>query len=268
MYLSLPLSCPPNLPLMHLSLSTALSLPIYLSLYISLLSSLSFNTHLSICNRLFRYVSFYLYLTIYLFNYLPTNQYIHLLLFLCLSLWITAFIFCTTPLSSGGQSHHSIIKPLARYETTYPLVPIKSLGLILFQVQCRECGHRSDTFEPFLNLSLEIQTAETLEQALQSFTSVETIDDPQVKLTCDGCRSRVSVNKQLTLDLAPSVISFHLKRFDVDGDFGNKNDKFVEFPKKLDLHPFLSDPGSTVRISPCFFRCLFLRRKYLYLICW
>ncbi|CAA6673782.1 unnamed protein product [Spirodela intermedia] len=110
------------------------------------------------------------------------------------------------------------------------------------QVQCCDCGHRSDTYEPLLDLSLEIEDAGSLEEALESFTKVEKIEDPEIKLTCEGCGGRVSVEKQFTLEQVPPVIALHLKRFKSNGYFADKIDKFVKYPTELDLRPFHSNP--------------------------
>lgn len=45
------------------------------------------------------------------------------------------------------------------------------------QVKCTSCGFCSNTYEPFLDLSLEIHgRVDTLEEALARFTAVETLD--------------------------------------------------------------------------------------------
>ncbi len=45
------------------------------------------------------------------------------------------------------------------------------------QVKCTSCGFCSNTYEPFLDLSLEIQgRVASLEEALARFTAVETLD--------------------------------------------------------------------------------------------
>ncbi|KAK6119499.1 hypothetical protein DH2020_046757 [Rehmannia glutinosa] len=111
-------------------------------------------------------------------------------------------------------------------------------GRLVSQLKCCNCGHCSDTYEPSIDLSLEIEDADNLLTALQSFTKVEEIEDPETKFTCENCKEQVSVEKQLLLDQAPSVAVFHLKRFKSDGYFVQKLDKHVAFPLDLDLLPF------------------------------
>lgn len=80
----------------------------------------------------------------------------------------------------------------------------------------------------------------SLGSALESFTKLEKIEDPETKFTCEKCKEEVSVEKQLMLDKVPSVAAFHLKRFKTDGSYVVKIDKHVEFPLELDLKPYTS----------------------------
>ncbi|KAL0458717.1 UNVERIFIED_CONTAM: Ubiquitin carboxyl-terminal hydrolase 20 [Sesamum latifolium] len=111
-------------------------------------------------------------------------------------------------------------------------------GRIVSKLKCCSCDHFSDTYEPSIDLSLEIEDADDLLTALQSFTKVEKIEDPETKFTCEKCKEQVSIEKQLSFDQAPYVATFHLKRFKNDGCLVQKIDKHVAFPLELDLVPF------------------------------
>ncbi|KAL5668944.1 hypothetical protein ACJX0J_021165, partial [Zea mays] len=117
-------------------------------------------------------------------------------------------------------------------------------GQLKSHLSCCECGHSSETFEPFLDLSLEIDQVDHLVDALQSFTKVEQIGDSENKLTCESCNAQVSKNKQLTLHRAPDVIAFHLKRFTTLDNSVEKIDKHVVYPLEVDLKPFHSNPDT------------------------
>ncbi|KAG5059145.1 hypothetical protein JHK87_000174 [Glycine soja] len=112
-------------------------------------------------------------------------------------------------------------------------------------LQCSTCDHTSNTFEPLIDMSLEIDNVDSLPSALESFTKVENIDD---NLQCDNCKEEVSMEKQLMLDQTPSVAAFHLKRFKTDGILVEKIDKHIDFPLELDLQPYtikvMEDPGA------------------------
>ncbi|KAI5438053.1 hypothetical protein KIW84_023969 [Lathyrus oleraceus] len=108
-------------------------------------------------------------------------------------------------------------------------------GSLVSKLRCCTCGHSSDTKEPLIDLSLEIENVDSLSSALESFTMVENIDE---KLKCEGCNEEVSMEKQLVLNQTPSIAAFHLKRFKTDGVFVEKIDKHIDFPLELDLQPY------------------------------
>ncbi|KAK1583690.1 hypothetical protein Q3G72_026136 [Acer saccharum] len=114
-------------------------------------------------------------------------------------------------------------------------------GRLISKLRCCNCDHCSDTYEPLIDLSLEIEDVNSLQSALESFTKLEKIEDPEAKFTCENCKEVVAVEKQLMLDRAPSVAAFHLKRFKTDGSSIVKIDKHVEFPLELNLQPYTSD---------------------------
>lgn len=108
------------------------------------------------------------------------------------------------------------------------------------------------------DLSLEIKDVDSLSSALESFTMVEKIEDPEAKFRCDNCKEEVSVEKQLMLDQAPSVATFHLKRFKTEGTSVEKIFNHVAFPLELDLQPYTivnekSNVSSTFSKNPCKF---------------
>lgn len=122
--------------------------------------------------------------------------------------------------------------------------------LLHFQLRCCDCGHTSDTFESLFDLSLEIDGDKTLTliDALESFTSVEKIDDPDCRFPCEGCKSRVSVEKQFKLvgDELPLVLVLSLKRFHVGFSGLSKIEKFVKYPLQLNLRSFIDFPKDGV----------------------
>lgn len=111
------------------------------------------------------------------------------------------------------------------------------------------CSYCSNTFDPFLDLSLEIVKADSLPKALIHFTAVEQLDGGERQYQCQRCRQKVKALKQLTVHKPPYVLSIHLKRFGSHAP-GIKIDKKVEFGSTLDLKPFVSNSN----VSP-FFLC-------------
>ncbi|XP_043701168.1 ubiquitin carboxyl-terminal hydrolase 23 [Telopea speciosissima] len=112
-------------------------------------------------------------------------------------------------------------------------------GRLRSQVKCMQCSYSSNTFDPFLDLSLEIVKADSLLKALRHFTAMEQLDGGERQYQCQRCKQKVRAYKQLTVHKAPYVLTIHLKRFGSHIP-GQKIDKKVEFGPTLDLKPFVS----------------------------
>ncbi|KAM0905524.1 hypothetical protein ACQ4PT_017345 [Festuca glaucescens] len=143
--------------------------------------------------------------------------------------------------SRGRSSSLPLLEPVVSV-VVFPVDEAEPKHHSLELLTCRDCGHCSETFEPFLDLSLEIDQVDDLVAALESLTKVEQINDAKNKLTCGSCNGQVCKDKQLLLDKAPDVVAFQLKRFALlDGSI-EKIDKHVAYPSELDLRPFHSNP--------------------------
>ncbi|XP_057421727.1 ubiquitin carboxyl-terminal hydrolase 23-like isoform X2 [Lotus japonicus] len=112
-------------------------------------------------------------------------------------------------------------------------------GRLRSQVKCQECSSSSNKFEPFLDLSLEIFRADSVQKALVNFTAKEWLDGGEREYNCQRCKQKVRALKQLTIHKAPYVLTIHLKRFHAH-DPGQKIKKKIQFGCALDLKPFVS----------------------------
>ncbi|GMI52234.1 hypothetical protein TeGR_g11122 [Tetraparma gracilis] len=115
-------------------------------------------------------------------------------------------------------------------------------------VTCQTCDNVSRTKDRYMDLSLDIDdtTTSSLEAALRRFTMVEKLS-ADCLVDCARCRVKRRVTKGLLLSSAPSVLTFHLKRFTCDR-YGRiqRISKHVGFPAALDLSPYLtSGKGDT-----------------------
>ena len=106
-------------------------------------------------------------------------------------------------------------------------------------MKCTQCSHCSNTYDPFLDLSLEIVRAESLVKALSRFTAVEVLDGNN-KYQCTKCKKKVRAFKRFTIDHAPHVLTIQFKRFSSSGGCGGKIDKKVQFDRTLDIKPFVN----------------------------
>ncbi|RYR40606.1 ubiquitin carboxyl-terminal hydrolase 23 isoform X2 [Arachis hypogaea] len=112
-------------------------------------------------------------------------------------------------------------------------------GHLRSQVKCQQCSFCSNKFDPFLDLSLKIFKAESLQKALANFTAAEWLDGGERQYNCQRCKQKVRALKQLTVHKALYVLTIHLKRFHAHNP-GQKIKKKVRFDCALDLKPFVS----------------------------
>ena len=114
-------------------------------------------------------------------------------------------------------------------------------GYLDSHIKCREmgCGYVSRTYEPFLDLSIDIRRhGDTLEGALGRFTAAEELQGSN-KWMCGGCNQKVSAFKGYAIKMAPSVLVVHFKRF--SGTRSGKINSFVKFPATLDFSKYMSE---------------------------
>lgn len=114
-------------------------------------------------------------------------------------------------------------------------------GKLRSRVQCSRCKHNSDTFDPILDLSLDIRNlrSNTLSAALDNFTSVDHLTGSE-KYRCENCKKPVNATKQFTIHQAPVVLTIHLKRFTLTGQ---KISKQIAFGDDLVLQKDVLSEG-------------------------
>ncbi|KAJ2582817.1 hypothetical protein GGH95_001330 [Coemansia sp. RSA 1836] len=105
------------------------------------------------------------------------------------------------------------------------------------QVKCSRCSHESNTFEPLLDLSLDIQGGSTIAKALRSFTRPEVLTKDN-RYRCEKCSKLVDATKQMSVYRLPRALTLQLKRFSSFG--GGKINRFVEFPLSLNMKGYVS----------------------------
>ncbi|XP_078151023.1 ubiquitin-specific protease 22 [Carex rostrata] len=139
-------------------------------------------------------------------------------------------------------------------------------GILRSDVTCTYCGFTSTTYDPCIDLSLDLdsthlsrQTARngeketkqkhnqnqsgptTLMRCLEKFTRPERLDNEQ-KFYCQKCKERRESLKQMSIRKLPLVLSFHVKRFEHSTikKTLRKIDSCLQFPFALDMAAYLS----------------------------
>lgn len=133
------------------------------------------------------------------------------------------------------------VAPLLPGESPPPPPKPTSLLFAIFgsflrsRVTCQKCHYNSDTFDPYMDLSIELRGG-TLEKSLRHFTSPEQLDvDNMYK--CGKCKKRTQPIKTLGLWQPPNILTIQLKRFNI---FGQKINKTITYPESLNLGPYFA----------------------------
>ncbi|XP_021010734.1 ubiquitin carboxyl-terminal hydrolase 17-like protein D, partial [Mus caroli] len=105
------------------------------------------------------------------------------------------------------------------------------------QIKCLHCQGTSDTYDPFLYVALDINSSQSVKQALQDIKKAEELRGENAYF-CGRCRQKMPASKSLYVHSAPKVLLLVLKCF--SGFMGNKLDRKVSYPEFLDLKPYLS----------------------------
>ncbi|CDP07897.1 unnamed protein product [Coffea canephora] len=138
-------------------------------------------------------------------------------------------------------------------------------GLVRSDVTCASCGFTSSTYDPCVDISLDLDThtsypinvgkpsklnesagTSTLVGCLDLFTRLEKLGSDQ-KLYCENCQEKQDALKQLSIKKLPLVLCLHIKRFEhfPIKRLSRKIDRHLQFPFSLDMKPYLS--SSVVR---------------------
>ncbi|KAA8522964.1 hypothetical protein F0562_009387 [Nyssa sinensis] len=144
-------------------------------------------------------------------------------------------------------------------------------GILRSDVMCTACGFTSTTYDPCVDISLDLEPnhgasgrmasskshhscngdadslnsqncgISTLMGCLDRFTRPERLGSDQ-KFFCQQCQVRQESLKQMSIRKLPLVSCFHIKRFEHSPirKMSRKVDRYLQFPFSLDMAPYLS----------------------------
>ncbi|RCH82926.1 Ubiquitin carboxyl-terminal hydrolase 36 [Rhizopus azygosporus] len=119
-------------------------------------------------------------------------------------------------------------------------------GKLQSQVTCDNCNAKSNSYDRYLDLSVQLNDAESIEDALKSYIQTDVIggDNPSENgYNCEQCKQKVKAYKQMTISEIPNNLIIHLKRFEYDfhADSMVKLKQRIRYPTILNMAPYMSE---------------------------
>ncbi|KAM6175114.1 ubiquitin carboxyl-terminal hydrolase 36 [Erethizon dorsatum] len=110
-------------------------------------------------------------------------------------------------------------------------------GYLRSRVKCSMCKSVSDTYDPYLDVALEIRQATNIVRALELFVKPDVLSGENAYM-CAKCKKKVPASKRFTIHRTSNVLTLSLKRF---ANFsGGKITKDVGYPEFLNIRPYMS----------------------------
>ncbi|XP_072168528.1 uncharacterized protein [Diadema setosum] len=113
-------------------------------------------------------------------------------------------------------------------------------GYYRSRVVCAACQGKSDTFDPFLDIGLEIKHMPSVTKALGKLVQPEVLEGDNA-YQCKRCNRKVQAQKRFTVHRCPNVLTLCLKRFEYSRFSMGKINKEVHYSECLNLRPYMSD---------------------------
>ncbi|XP_069786109.1 ubiquitin carboxyl-terminal hydrolase 36 isoform X2 [Narcine bancroftii] len=110
-------------------------------------------------------------------------------------------------------------------------------GYLRSRVKCSVCKSVSDTYDPYLDIALEIRQAPNIVRALELFVKPDFLNGENAYM-CAKCKKKVPATKRFSIHRASNVLTLSLKRF---ANFsGGKITKDIGYPELLNIRPYMS----------------------------
>jgi len=128
-------------------------------------------------------------------------------------------------------------------EKNFSMISQHMTGMYHSVIQCGKCNRKSNSFELFTTVSLEIPSINknlTIFDCLNAFTKPEILDDDN-KYNCGRCNMKTVSQKMVKFWDLPDTLFIQLKRFKHTENNILKISNQIEYPEILDISNYLSE---------------------------
>lgn len=115
-------------------------------------------------------------------------------------------------------------------------------GLLVTELIGKDCIHRSERYEPFLSVSVEVKNKKSIQEGLESFVAGEMLEGENA-YQCDHCEAKVRAVRRVCIKHLPNFLLIALRRFEFDFDSMTrvKLNDFCEFPLEINMEPYTQE---------------------------
>jgi len=127
------------------------------------------------------------------------------------------------------------------YENDYSYIVENFYSQLLSLTICPECYYFTSNHDPIQVVSLELpDDAKTIYDCFKHYTRKQILDEKNM-WKCDKCSKRVQPHQKTLLFKTSEILIILLKRYTSSL---RKNDKFIQYPLKLDLKDYNKNYGT------------------------
>lgn len=115
-------------------------------------------------------------------------------------------------------------------------------GYQVIEANSKECIHKTQRYEPFLSIPIEVKNKKSLLDGLKSYVQGEMMEDDNAYL-CELCERKVKALRRTTIWHLPNFLMFALRRFEFNFELmkAMKLNDYFEFPMELDMEPYTQE---------------------------
>lgn len=112
-------------------------------------------------------------------------------------------------------------------------------GELCNQVISKDCGHVSETVEPFFSISVAVKGKSSLETSLELYVEGDMLEGDN-KYHCSTCDAKVVALKRCCVLSLPDTLIIHMRRFEFNFEHMRrmKVNDLCTFPLSLDMEPY------------------------------
>ncbi|OII77934.1 ubiquitin carboxyl-terminal hydrolase domain-containing protein [Cryptosporidium andersoni] len=112
-------------------------------------------------------------------------------------------------------------------------------GFFRSQIVCFSCLYMSNTYDPFMDIPLDIVGVSSLENAFSIFTKKEYLQGAN-QYKCPKCEKKSDASKEVLIEKLPPLLTIQLKRFSFIGHGSKKPYKSIKYNEVLDMSSYMT----------------------------